>query len=91
MPEFKPPQRFEPLVEKDRTQTEQSFEFFEYLARYINGEEPVKFPAFSDLADLDDRLPNPEVNDTVRVVGQGLAIYTGSNWVLAADDTTPIT
>lgn len=45
---------------------------------------------YTDTTALNTAIPTPEVDQYVMVTGKGLAVYDGSAWVHAADDTTPI-
>ncbi len=46
---------------------------------------------YANLAAINAAITSPTTDDIVMVTGQGLAVYNGSDWVLAADDTTAIT
>ena len=47
-------------------------------------------PDYANLAAVQLGVPNPGQGNEVFVVGQGKAIYIGSQWVRATDEVTPI-
>ena len=81
----------EKIVKEDLTSDEALYRFLDQVNRLLQGELYYRIPFYTDLADLDSRLPKPLDSSMVRVIGQGLAVYNGTNWVKASDDTTLIT
>ena len=67
----------------------------EAFRRFLLGvAENAAAPAeYDNLAQIQALIPNPNNNLYVMVNGQGLARYKSSvsQWVLASDDTTPVT
>ena len=75
--------------------TEPSRLFLNTLQRIINLDIEISYRVerFDSLLLLTERYPNPRPNQLAIRNGEGLAIYNDnlSIWVLASDDTTPIT
>lgn len=72
--------------------------FLEVLQRIIDISIalPYRFERFDSLALLEEKYKNPQPDQSAMVSGQGMAIFNASlgidgTWVLASDDTTPIT
>lgn len=69
--------------------------FFQVLQDIIDGKIELRYRVldFDSLAQLDAEFKVPENNTLVMINGQGLARFKASTstWVLASDDTTPIT
>jgi len=80
----------EPVVDEKGKQNDPLFLFLDFVSKYVNGDIPITPPSYTNLADINARLPLPNENNMVRVIGQGLAVFDGTNWVLASDDTTLI-
>lgn len=81
----------EAVVDSARGFTEQTRLYLLQLGQILSGDIHPKIKRYVDLVDLQDKVPNPEVDKIYGVVtGQGLALWNGSNWVKAADDTTNI-
>ena len=85
----------EPLVDKDGKATQTFRLFLETVQSIIDLPIGLYYQGqdFDSLALLEAKYRNPPNNRFVMVNGQGLARYKGSTstWVLASDDTTPIT
>lgn len=88
------PDRTVPLTIKGIL-TEPSRLFLNTLQRIINIDIEISYRVerFDSLALLSDKYKNPRPNQLAIRSGEGLAIYNDnlSLWVLASDDTTPIT
>ena len=69
--------------------------FLDVLQRIIDLDIEISYRVerFDSLLLLTERYPNPRPNQLAIRNGEGLAIYNDnlSIWVLASDDTTPIT
>jgi len=51
----------------------------------------ARIRSYANLSAITTAIGTPQEGMLVRVVGQGLAVYTGSTWNKASDDTTAIT
>lgn len=81
----------ERLVNKDGVPTEQNYLYLLQLNQLLNGQLFPKVPRYADLADIQSKIKKPEVDVIYgTVTGQGPALWNGSQWVRAADDSTPI-
>ena len=72
--------------------TEKARLFLLQLSDVINGRMAIRYKEYADLAAISAAVPNPKKYAIYGVViGQGMAMHNGVNWVRAADDTTLIT
>lgn len=77
---------------KDGKPTRHAYQFFDGLNSAIISQGIFPFARYADLADVNNKLPNPIDGFTVMFTGQGLGTYkvSISQWVLSSDDTTLI-
>ena len=87
---FNNPNQLDRLVDKDGRQTQQTMEFLNQIASRQNNEIALEITLETDLASIDAKFKKPNTTTLIMVNGQGLARFNGTNWVLAADDTTLI-
>ena len=88
---FNNPNEGDRLVDENGLQTQQTLEFLAQVASRLNNEIALDITLEADLASLDAKYKQPNTTTLIMVQGQGLARFNGTNWVLAADDTTLIT
>tara|TARA_R110002020_G_scaffold435468_5_gene645648 strand:- start:388 stop:675 length:288 start_codon:yes stop_codon:yes gene_type:complete len=88
---FNNPNEGDRLVDENGLQTQQTLEFLAQVASRLNNEIALDITLEADLASLDAKYKQPNTTTLIMVTGQGLARFNGTNWVLAADDTTLIT
>jgi len=87
---FRNPKQDEPFVNNQGRQTDNAFRFLTRVADFLKGLVALRLPVYADKSDVEAKVPNPIPNSIVYISDQGLAVYNGSIWVLAADGTTPI-
>lgn len=85
------PDAGDPVVDQSGSLREQARLYLLQLGKLISGQVFVKLPRYANLADLQNKIPNPEIDVEYGIVtGQGKTIWNGAAWVLSSDDTTVI-
>jgi len=81
----------ERLVDENGVTIEQAWLYFKQLGDLLGGDIQQQWPEYADLAALQAKIKNPEQGKMYGfVIGQGMAAYNGTDFVLASDYSTLI-
>ena len=79
------------VIDKDGRFSDQIRLYLLQLGDFLTGRRKRRLAIYADLAALTAAIPNPDLGmEGGLVTGQGLAVWDGSDWVLASDFSTPI-